>query len=191
MPAPGALFSARRWPERGREGESDEDDRRLGEKLLASGKETREHGYVAASTRRVLAELCRTLSGGEQRALVKLARVQHMIARFEGELDDGIGDRDILSALHPTPAVGGVPTDLARQRIAELEQFDRGWYAGPVGWVGCDSAEFAVGIRSALLHGSQLRLFSGAGIVDGSHPDREWDEIENKIGNFLKIFPVS
>jgi len=172
-------------------GESDDDDQRLGEKLLSSGKETREHGYVAASTRRVLTELCRTLSGGEQRSLVKLARVQHMIARFEGELDDGIGDIDILPALHPTPAVGGVPSDLARQRIAELEHFDRGWYAGPVGWVGCDSAEFAVGIRSALLRGEQLRLFSGAGIVEGSHPDREWDEIENKIGSFLKIFPVS
>jgi len=168
-------------------GADDDEDQRLGEKLLASQKEAREHKFVADSTRRILTSLCQDLRGGEERSLVKLARVQHMITRFEGDLRKGIGDAEILTALHPTPAVGGVPTDTARKRIRELEPFDRGWYAGPVGWIGPSGAEFAVGIRSALVEKRQLRLYSGAGIVEGSHPDREWDEIENKIGSFLRI----
>ena len=71
--------------------------------------------------------------------------------------------------------------------IEKIEPFERGWYAGPVGWVGHDAAEFAVGIRSGLVENNQLSLFSGAGIVQGSKPEEEWQEIENKISNYLQI----
>jgi menaquinone-specific isochorismate synthase len=69
-----------------------------------------------------------------------------------------------------------------------LEGFDRGWYAGPVGWVGPEAAEFTVAIRSGLLFQKSLSLYSGAGIVRGSTPDEEWDEIEQKIIDFIKVF---
>lgn len=91
-----------------------------------------------------------------------------------------------MSYLHPTPAVGGFPREAALREIAALEPFDRGWYAGPIGWVGKDAAEFAVAIRSGLVAGDRVNLYSGAGIVPGSSPDKEWEEIENKIGNFIK-----
>jgi menaquinone-specific isochorismate synthase len=168
-------------------GKTPEDDLRLGEKLLTSQKEAREHAFVADSVRTALSDLCRSLSADDHRSLVKLPRVQHMVTRFEGELRPGIGDGHLLTRLHPTAAVGGYPANLARSRLRRLETFDRGWYAGPIGWIGVDEAEFAVGIRSGLVQGDTLRLFSGAGIVEGSHPDREWDEIEDKIGTFLNI----
>jgi menaquinone-specific isochorismate synthase len=69
--------------------------------------------------------------------------------------------------------------------IRAHEPFDRGWYAGPVGWVGPESGEFAVAIRSGLVHGNALSLYSGAGIVDGSTPDGEWSEIDTKLSNAL------
>jgi menaquinone-specific isochorismate synthase len=94
---------------------------------------------------------------------------------------------ELLAALHPTPAVGGVPRDAALGAIRAQEPFDRGWYAGPVGWIGADAAEFAVGIRSGLVWPDRLALYSGAGIVEGSVPDREWDEIEQKIADFAAV----
>jgi menaquinone-specific isochorismate synthase len=94
----------------------------------------------------------------------------------------------VLRALHPTPAVGGYPRGEALEEIQALEPFDRGWYAGPVGWIGAGGAEFAVGIRSGLVRGNRLTLFSGAGIVAGSVPESEWAEIEQKIGDFTRMF---
>ena len=93
----------------------------------------------------------------------------------------------MLRALHPTPAVGGYPKEGALEEIRSAEPFDRGWYAGPVGWIGAD-AEFAVGIRSGLVRGNRLALFSGAGIVEGSVPEAEWAEIEQKISDFTGMF---
>lgn len=172
-------------------GATADEDARLGDKLLTSQKEAREHAFVADAIRHVLTEYCRSIRGDDERAIIKLARVQHLITRFEGELNETATDADLLDRLHPTPAVGGVPTDTAKAAIRDLETFDRGWYAGPVGWISRDSAEFAVGIRSALVGRDTLRLFSGAGIVEGSHPDREWDEIENKISGFLRLLAAS
>ena len=68
-----------------------------------------------------------------------------------------------------------------------IEPFDRGWYAGPVGWMSSEAADFAVAIRSGLVSGNRLMLYSGAGIVRGSDPDKEWAEIEQKIGDFIRV----
>ena len=91
-------------------------------------------------------------------------------------------------ALSPTPAVAGYPTQNALSMIEATENFDRGWYAGPIGWLGHNQAELEVAIRSGLMCLNQLDLFSGAGIVKGSVPDAELDEIEAKIGSFTKAF---
>jgi menaquinone-specific isochorismate synthase len=71
--------------------------------------------------------------------------------------------------------------------IRELEKFDRGFYAGPIGYLSSDESEFAVGIRSGLVHGSTLTLYSGAGIVRGSDAEAEWNEIEQKTAGFFEV----
>jgi menaquinone-specific isochorismate synthase len=93
-----------------------------------------------------------------------------------------------MAALHPTPAVGGHPTSDALKAIRDLEPFDRGWYAGPVGWIGSRGAEFAVALRCGLVRRDTLSLYSGCGIVEGSKPDAEWKEIEQKISDFIRVF---
>ncbi|KAG8638877.1 isochorismate synthase 2, chloroplastic isoform X2 [Manihot esculenta] len=98
---------------------------------------------------------------------------------------------DILSSLHPTPAVCGFPTEEARLLIAEIEVLDRGMYAGPVGWFGGGESEFAVGIRSALVEkGLGALIYAGTGIVEGSEPSLEWDELELKTSQFTKLLKL-
>jgi menaquinone-specific isochorismate synthase len=163
-------------------------DAELREELLASEKDLSEHSYVRASIEETLRPLCQTLEVDRTTSEMRLARGRHLVSGVRGALREGVTDAEVLAALHPTPAVGGSPRREAVAAIRELEPFDRGWYAGPVGWIGADGAEFAVGIRSGLVRGSSLSLFSGAGIVPGSTPEGEWAEIEQKIGDFTRIF---
>ena len=133
-----------------------------------------------------LEKLCHTVDIDDEITILKLSKIQHLRCRLQGILADDVSDAEIFKILHPTPAVGGSPTDQAIDAIKKLEPFDRGWYAAPLGWISQDAAEFVVGIRSGLVDHETLALFSGAGIVNGSTPDGEWTEIENKIGNFMK-----
>ena len=168
-------------------GDSRGADSVLCSELKGNEKELREHAYVVEGIENSLDGMCGLLVGGNHPDVVKLSRCQHLITRFKGNLADGVTDADLLVSLHPTPAVGGFPTGPALQDIARLESFDRGWYAGPVGWISKYGAQFAVGIRSGLCEGRRLHLFSGAGIVDGSVPDQEWEEVENKISDFVNL----
>jgi menaquinone-specific isochorismate synthase len=169
-------------------GLSSEDDEGLREDLLHSAKDLSEHTYVRNGIGEALAPLCEELEIDGDIAEMKLARGRHLRSRVRGILKDGVTDAGLLEALHPTPAVGGYPRDGALAEIRDLEPFDRGLYAGPVGWIGAEASEFAVGIRSGLVRGRTLDLYSGAGIVDGSVPDEEWAEIENKISDFTGMF---
>ena len=169
-------------------GASEADDALLREELLASEKDLSEHAYVRMSIDEALGALCEELEVGQDISEMKLARGRHLRSRVRGTLREGVTDADVLCSLHPTPAVGGYPRCGAVEKIRELEPFDRGWYAGPIGWIGAEGAEFAVGIRSALAREGRLALYSGAGIVAGSVPEDEWAEIEGKIGDFTRIF---
>lgn len=168
-------------------GTSATDDARLLEELLQSDKDQREHEYVRLSLREKLRPLSDTFHLDAQPSEMKLASGRHLVSRAYATLREGVTSLDVLQALHPTPAVGGYPTPEALVAIRLQEPFDRGWYAGPVGWIGPDAAEFAVGIRSGLVQPRHLSLFSGAGIVPGSRPDEEWKEIECKISDFTKV----
>jgi menaquinone-specific isochorismate synthase len=169
-------------------GETPGEDVALGEALLNSDKDRREHGLVLDKLREVLDEQCRAVRGGDRVELLVLRQCQHLISRIEGMLWEPGGDAALLAALHPTPAVGGSPTEAALKAIEELEPFSRGWFAGPVGWVGFDSTEFAVAIRSGLVDRDRVSVYAGAGIVAGSEAAAEWDEVENKLGSFLGLF---
>ncbi len=172
-------------------GASATDDARLLEELLRSDKDRREHDYVRRSLREDLAPLSQAFSLDAEPSEMKLASGRHLVSRARATLRAGVTSLDVLQALHPTPAVGGYPSGDALAAIRTREPFDRGWYAGPVGWIGPDAAEFAVGIRSGLVEPRRLSLYSGAGIVPGSTPEGEWAEIECKIGDFIKVLGLS
>jgi menaquinone-specific isochorismate synthase len=169
-------------------GVSSTEDEGLREDLLHSAKDRSEHTYVSKGIREVLEPLCEELEIEDQVSEMMLARGRHLRSKVSGRLRDGVTDAALLYAMHPTPAVGGHPRSEALEQIHALEPFDRGWYAGPVGWIGQEASEFAVGIRSGLVRGRTLALFSGAGIVAGSVPDEEWAEIEQKICDFTGMF---
>ncbi len=168
-------------------GKTPEEDAALRNELLTSAKERREHAFVQEAILSDLEGLCTSVNSPDTPSELALARGRHLHAHLTGTLRSEVSTVELLDALHPTPAVGGVPTRAALRAIREQEPFDRGWYAGPVGWIGPDAAEFAVAIRSGLVDPSRLALFSGAGIVEGSVPEREWDEIEQKIGDFAAV----
>jgi len=172
-------------------GKNEFEDSVLEHELLDSDKERREHAFVIESVKDSLNILCKEVVASKEISVIKLRRLQHLYSKFHGKLKDKISDIEILSTLHPTPAVGGVPGKEALEQIQSMEPFHRGWYAAPVGWIGFNSAEFAVAIRSGLVNGKNLALYSGGGIVDGSDVNSEWQEIENKIGNFLKALGLN
>jgi menaquinone-specific isochorismate synthase len=169
-------------------GASADDDDNLRDELLGSEKDRAEHGFVRVGIGEALGPLSEELEIEGDVSEMKTASRRHLVSRVRARLREGVTDAEVLGALHPTPAVGGYPNEGALEDIRALEPFDRGWWAGPVGWVGADGAEFAVGIRSGLVRGRRLALFSGAGIVAGSRPEEEWAEIEQKIEDFTGAF---
>ncbi len=163
------------------------EDVRLSHELLASSKDQLEHDIVRKSIRQRLHACVDSLVVDAKATLLQLATKQHLYSQVVAQLGPRISDGELIERLHPTPAVGGYPTENALEEIRRLEPFERGWYAAPVGWVAADAAEFAVAIRSGLIHQDRLSLYSGAGIVPGSTADSEWDEIEHKISDFLHL----
>lgn len=155
--------------------------------LLHSAKDRHEHQVVVNTIAAALKPLCDQLKYENNPQIRTLSNGHHLNTPFEGHLKDGVRDEDVLKSLHPTPAVGGLPQNVALNTIRKEESFGRGWYAGPLGYVGLDWTELVVGIRSGLVRGKQLSVFAGAGIVEGSQPESEWQEIENKISNFIRI----
>lgn len=169
-------------------GATPEEDKKLQDELKNSPKDAKEHQLVVDMIQNTLEPLCTNLNIEQGTEVLPSRRGHHLVTGFQGQLSGGTDDGALIQALHPTPAVAGCPTELALKTIREDESFSRGWYCGPVGYIGKDCAEFVVAIRSGLVHNNVLHLFSGAGIVKGSDPDEEWEEIENKIGCYLKLF---
>lgn len=166
-------------------GLTEEEDRRLGEMLLANPKDRLEHAVVVEALRDVFAQTCTEVTTGASPTLLKVRNVQHLLTPLTGRLRDHLCVLDLVDRLHPTPAVGGDPRDEALQWLARHEGLERGWYAGPVGWIDrAGEGEFAVAIRSTLVRGPEALLFAGCGIVADSDPDQEYAE------SWLKLRPV-
>ena len=163
-------------------------DEAVARDLLASRKDLHEHKLVIDEIRRVLTPHCRELAIPQKPTLMSTDTLWHLGTPIAGQLHGS--DASVLSLacqLHPTPALCGYPTDLARQFIREQEPFRRALFSGIVGW--CDSqgnGEWAVVIRCGVLDGHQVELFAGAGIVAGSDPAMEWAETGTKLGTMLK-----
>lgn len=149
---------------------------------LQTTKQLEEHRLVVEAIVAALEALDVATSISEQRVL-ELRRVRHLATAVDGVAPADVGILDLVGALHPTPAVGGVPGSGALDWIRSHERFVRGWYAAPVGVVDLvGDGEFRVALRSARIDGGTIHLYAGAGIVAGSDPDAEMDEIDLKLG---------
>ena len=167
-------------------GDDEVSDRLLAKGLLRSEKDRREHGWVVNTVREALSAFCSSLQVPNTPRLLQLSDLQHLHTPLRGTLDGDYNVLDLVAQLHPTPGVGGVPRAEALDFIRQQEGLGRGWYAGPIGWVdGGGSGEFVVGIRSALLRGSDAWLYAGCGIVEGSDPQREYEESSLKLRTML------
>lgn len=171
--------------------DSDE-DRALANSLLRSAKDRHEHEVVVRHVAQCLRPFCRRLAVPPEPRLVSTRTLWHLATPIEGELaDEATTSLHLACALHPTPAVCGTPTDLASRTLAELEPFDRGYYAGMVGWMdGGGDGDWIVAIRSAEVEAERMRLFAGAGIVAGSNPDDEVRETSAKFRTLLGAMGV-
>ncbi len=161
-----------------------ERDHELGRSLLESEKLQHEQRLVVEAICDRLGRFG-TVREGEQ-GIRKLTNIQHLQTPISVDLRSEIHVLEIVEALHPTPAVGGLPPETAMETIRETETFDRGWYAAPVGWFdAAGEGEFAVAIRSAVANGTRATLYAGNGIVADSDPDEEWAEIQHKYRPIL------
>ncbi|TMV45534.1 isochorismate synthase DhbC [Paenibacillus mesophilus] len=169
------------------------EDRRRACALLDSPKDLHEHAVVVDAVAAALRPYCRKLDVPAKPSLVQTAAMWHLSSEIHGELVDGATSSLALAvALHPTPAVCGAPTELAREAIRELEPFDRGYYTGMVGW--CDAAgdgEWIVTIRCAEVADRSLRLFAGAGIVAESSAAAELAETSAKFRTMLSAMGLA
>lgn len=167
-------------------GLSHEDDSKLALELQCCKKEYSEFNYVHTAIYEALSPLCESLSLSNETSIIKTSQVQHLHKQCKGILKPSISVSDVLSHLHPTPAVGGFPRKPTLQKIYAIESFDRGWYAAPFGYVTHNESHFSVAIRSALVRKNVLSAFSGTGLIDSSIAENEWEELNNKIAHVTK-----
>ncbi len=168
-------------------GSSPEERKALARRLLESRKDRREHEVCVRDMARRLAPLAHEVQVPEEPRVRVFSTIQHLETEIQAPLREGEGVLSALEALHPTPAVCGYPRDQAQAFLEAEEPFQRGWYAGPVGWFdGAGNGVFAPALRSAVGSGREWRLFAGAGIVRGSDPAREWEETRMKFQPVLR-----
>jgi menaquinone-specific isochorismate synthase len=178
--------------------------------LLASPKQRREHAYVIEGLRRSLGPLCSDIEVPDKPTVLELRNVSHLATRLTGVLSPVPGGPavggapepwqggaahpglrvpsalQLVARVHPTPAVGGTPTDAAVAYIDQVEGFDRGRYAGPVGWMDAGGdGSWAIGLRSAEVDGDRAWLYAGVGLVAGSRPGSELEETQLKLQALL------
>ncbi len=163
-------------------------DDHLGEQLLRSDKDRREQRIVAERIVRTLRPHAVWVEAAAEPEVIKVANIQHLATPVIAQLAESHSAVELAGLLHPTPAVGGEPRSSAATAIADLERMDRGWYAGPVGWMDAtEDGEFCVALRSALLRDREARLFAGVGVVAGSDPAAELAETEVKLEALLPL----
>jgi salicylate biosynthesis isochorismate synthase/menaquinone-specific isochorismate synthase len=163
-------------------------DDHLGERLLQSDKDRHENQIVARRIARVLRPHAVWVTAASEPVVVRVANIQHLAAPIRAQLASSIGAIELAGLLHPTPAVGGEPRELAEPLIPALEGIDRGWYAGPVGWTDAvGDGEFCVALRCALLRNRVAHLYAGSGIVRDSDPAAELAETEVKLQALLPV----
>lgn len=170
-------------------GATKEQDDAYGSELLNDAKNLQEHQYVVDMIRQSFEENCATYTLPNGPQLLKIRDIQHLFTPVEGQLKENASILHMVKNLHPTPALGGAPRERAMEVIREYEPTDRGVYAAPIGWMNAEGdGEFAVAIRSALVHNNQAYLYAGGGIVADSKPQSEYEETLVKFRPMLRAF---
>ncbi len=173
-------------------GETPEEQKALAARLLASEKDAVEHRIALDDMVARLGPLAHEVHAQPEPHVLTLARIQHLETEIRASVPEGSTVLKVLEALHPTPAVCGLPRDDALDFLSQEEPFERGWYAGPVGWFDVEgNGVFAPALRCAVARDRQWRLFAGAGIVAGSDPGLEWEETSMKFEPVLRALAAS
>lgn len=168
-------------------GKTNEEDQILGEQLLADHKNLVEHQYVVEMIKEALEEYCEDVSLPEKPQLMKIRDIQHLYTPVTGKCKEEASLFLLVNRLHPTPALGGLPKHEAVEKIRQVEELDRGFYGGPLGWMDYQgNGEFAVAIRSGLIQGKEVSLFAGCGVVADSDAESEYLETSLKFRPMLK-----
>jgi salicylate biosynthesis isochorismate synthase/menaquinone-specific isochorismate synthase len=163
-------------------------DAHLGEQLMRSGKDREEHAIVARRIERVLHPHALWVTATPEPVLVRVANIQHLGTPIRAQLGRPRDAVELLEILHPTPAVGGQPAEPALALIPALEGLDRGWYAGPLGWIDASGdGELCVALRCALMRGPVAHCYAGVGVVRDSDPAAELAETELKLQALLPL----
>lgn len=150
--------------------------------LATSGKDLDEHAFAVRSVVDSLESLTSHLTTEESPFTLRLANLWHLATDVTGTLSAGATSLDLVAALHPTAAVAGSPTKAALELISELEPFDRGRYAGAVGWVGgSGEGEWAIALRCVQVDGQRVTAYAGCGIVADSDAEAELNETKMKF----------
>lgn len=175
-----------------RRGANPREQAELAARLLASEKDRVEQRIALDDMVARLETVARQIRTDPQPHVLSLPRIQHLETEIRASVPGGVGVLDLLRLLHPTPAVCGLPRDAAMEFLADEEPFERGWYAGPVGWFDAEgNGVFAPALRTGVSTGSGWRLFAGAGIVKGSVPGLEWEETTIKFEPMLDALRAS
>jgi menaquinone-specific isochorismate synthase len=171
-------------------GKDPEETHAFAQTLLNDLKERHEHQLVIDRIAERLARFSTQVDIGET-GVLELKTIQHLYTPISANLQPNTNIFTLLEHLHPTPALGGEPREIALQLISELEPMPRGWFGAPIGWVDAQmNGKFAVAIRSAIAQHNRVWLYSGAGIVGESQPQREWDETALKFKSMLTALAI-
>ena len=172
-------------------GNSESTDSALSQELLRSSKNQHEHSIVLETLKSKISSFATDIEITPQK-IKKLETVQHIWTTMKATLDKSDHILSIASAFHPTPAISGIPSNIAQDVINSIEPFERGWYGGLFGWFDPGgNGEFTVSIRSAIAHKNEVMLYAGAGIVPDSNPQEEWNEIQLKFQPVLNSLTQS
>jgi isochorismate synthase len=167
-------------------GSIDSRDESAERRLQASAKDLEEHALVVSAITSALEPLCDQLELPSRPGVRSLKHLLHLCTPIQARLNRDTHVLELLERLHPTPAVGGVPTRVALECIAQTESFDRGWYAGAVGWFDAlGDGDFNVALRSGLVRSERAWLFAGAGLVRESQGALEYAETTWKLSAML------
>ncbi len=168
-------------------GSNKQEDVFLEHTLLENKKELEEHRHVSQYIEETLDSLAADIRKVKEEEILKLKYIQHIHSKYEAVLKWDAKRSDLITKLHPTPAVAGLPKERSMELISDLEKSSRGLYASPIGFFSKSKTEFAVGLRCALVDKNDLHIYAGCGIVKDSSAEKEWNETTNKMKNFTEV----
>ena len=154
----------------------------------ASSKEIKEHDFVVSYLKKEISNFSYDENVQAEPHLISLGKMKHLKTEIKSKLKEEVNPFEIIYKLHPTPAVAGYPKNVAINNINKLEDHDRGWYSGPIGWISTQhNSEFKVAIRSGVAKEGQVDIFAGCGITEDSQNDVEYNESEMKFNSILSV----